>query len=128
MNTAVSARKVGTGFLPADTPKHKSAVWGYYAAADVEVVGETRGYSRSDYPDPAVRIHSCGACGVTTHWTLTEDFAAKHPEEAGRMGVNMRLFDDAAKAGVELRFPDGAAWDGEGEYGYVRDAVVVPEQ
>ena len=100
------------------------AIWGYYAADEVEVVGETQGYSRSDYPNPAVRIHFCGNCGVTTHWTLTESFAAENPNEAGRMGINMRLFDDAAKAGVELRFPDGAAWDGEGAYGFVREAVV----
>jgi len=104
------------------------AVWGYCAPEEVEVRGETpaaiKGYVRGDYPDPAVRVHYCGHCDVTTHWTLTESYAAAHPEDADVMAVNMRLFDDAAKTGVELRFPDGAAWDGEGDYGYVREAVV----
>ncbi|HMT41901.1 MAG TPA: hypothetical protein PKC81_09660 [Sphingorhabdus sp.] len=37
--------------------------------------------------------------------------------------LNMRLFDRAALSGVKLHFPDGRAWDGVGEWGYVREAV-----
>ncbi len=37
--------------------------------------------------------------------------------------LNMRLFDRAALSGVKLHFPDGRAWDGTGEWGYVREAV-----
>lgn len=99
-------------------------IWGYYDPADVQVEGESDGYTRKDYPDPAVRICFCAVCGVTTHWTLTESFKAANPEEANRMGVNMRLFDAAAKSGVELRFPDGKNWDGEGEWGFWREAEV----
>jgi hypothetical protein len=37
----------------------------------------------------------------------------------------MRLFDRAYLQGLELRFPDGANWDGIGQWGFVKDAVVV---
>ena len=99
--------------------------WGYYPVADVTVSGATTGYSRTDRTDQAVCLHFCGSCGCTTHWTLTSAFAAQHPEEANRMGVNMRLFARDALAGVELRFPDGRAWEGDGTFGYVRAADVI---
>lgn len=41
------------------------------------------------------------------------------------MGVNMLLADEADLAGLELRFPDGAAWPGEGDFTYVREARVI---
>ena len=41
------------------------------------------------------------------------------------MGVNMRLADERDLAGLELRYPDGQAWSGEGEFGYVRAARII---
>jgi hypothetical protein len=41
------------------------------------------------------------------------------------MGVNMRLADESDLAGVELRFPDGRAWPGEGDFVYVREALIL---
>ena len=38
------------------------------------------------------------------------------------MGANMRLADEADLAGIELRYPDGRAWSGEGEFGHAREA------
>ncbi|WP_255602010.1 hypothetical protein [Polymorphobacter megasporae] len=38
------------------------------------------------------------------------------------MGVNMLLANEADLAGIELRFHDGRAWDGAGEFTYVREA------
>jgi hypothetical protein len=96
--------------------------WGYYAPADVRIEGETRVYQRADRPDPAVRLHFCGTCGCTTHWTMLPAFIEK-TGEASRMGVNMRLFDIAQLTGIELRFPDGKAWDGKGQWGFVREPV-----
>ncbi|MDJ0978623.1 MAG: aldehyde-activating protein [Erythrobacter sp.] len=82
-------------------------VWGYYESADVTVKGETRGYRRVDYDEPAVEVHHCPHCGTTTHWVLTEHL------EGDRMGVNARIFEPAELYGVEARFPDGRNWFGE---------------
>lgn len=41
------------------------------------------------------------------------------------LGVNMRLADEQDLAGVELRYPDGRAWSGDGEFGYVREASIL---
>jgi hypothetical protein len=95
--------------------------WGYFAPEDVAVTGETKVYTRADRDEPAVELHFCGHCGCTTHWTPTEVFVAK-TGAANRMGVNMRLFDRAVLAGVELRFPDGMGWDGIGQWGFVKEA------
>ena len=37
----------------------------------------------------------------------------------------MRLADESDLAGIELRFPDGRAWSGEGGFGYVREARIL---
>ena len=41
------------------------------------------------------------------------------------MGVNMALADEAELAGLELRYPDGRAWSGEGEFTHVREARII---
>jgi hypothetical protein len=41
------------------------------------------------------------------------------------MGVNMRLADERDLAGIELRYPDGQAWSGEGDFGYVREPRII---
>lgn len=40
-------------------------------------------------------------------------------------GVNLRLADERDLAGVELRYPDGRAWSGTGEFAYVRPAEII---
>ena len=40
------------------------------------------------------------------------------------MGINVRLADEADLAGIELRFPDGRAWSGEGAFDHVREARI----
>lgn len=97
--------------------------WGYYTPDEVEVTGETRGYGRADREVPAVEVHFCPRCGCTTHFALSAAWLEKSGAANDRMGVNMRLFDRAALTGVKLHFPDGRAWDGVGEWGYVRKAV-----
>jgi hypothetical protein len=101
------------------------AVWGYYQSREVAVAGATRAYRRKDNPDPAVDLHFCALCGSTTHWMLTPAFVATAPDPQ-RMGVNMRLFDSEDLGGVELRYPDGKAWDGRSSnYGYYRAPAVL---
>jgi len=99
------------------------ARWSYFHPSEVSVEGTTSGYCREDKPDPAARIHFCANCGATTHFTLTESSVAKFGNSM--MGVNMRLADERDLAGLELRYPDGQAWSGEGEFGYVRAARII---
>ncbi|WP_156679887.1 GFA family protein [Sphingomonas profundi] len=101
------------------------ARWGYFQPADVAVEGAARGYTRADKDDPGAEIGFCGRCGSTTHFTLTAGAVAKFGN--GVMGVNMRLADERDLAGIELRFPDGRGWAGEGPFGYVRPASIIGE-
>ncbi|MCV0382279.1 MAG: GFA family protein [Erythrobacter sp.] len=97
------------------------ALWAYPSPDTVSVKGTTARYQRTDKERASAEIHFCPTCGSTTHFTLTEGTIAAFGNTM--MGVNARLADEAELAGVELRFPDGAAWAGAGEFGYVREAV-----
>ncbi len=99
------------------------ATWGYFDLSEVTITGVNKEYIRIDKPEPITRLHFCGNCGVTTYASFTESYASSVDSNDWR-AVNMRLFSNDAKANVELRFPDGAAWDGIGEFGYVRDAII----
>ena len=101
------------------------AWWAYLDPAEVTVEGETHGYRRSDKADPGAEIRFCPRCGIATHFVLTESAVARHGNTM--MGVNMRLADEVDLAGIELRYPDGRAWSGEGEFGHVREARVLGE-
>jgi hypothetical protein len=96
------------------------ARWAYFHPSAVRVEGETQGYSRADKADPAAQVRFCPTCGSTTHFVLTESAVAQFGNS--QMGVNVRLADESDLAGIELRFPDGKAWAGEGGFGYVREA------
>ena len=99
------------------------AIWGYFQPSEVAVDGTTTGYDRSDKPEPAVSIRFCPICGSTTHFELADTTIAKFGNTM--LGVNMRLADEQDLKGVELRYPDGRAWSGQGEFGYVQDAIVI---
>lgn len=99
------------------------ARWGYFSPAEVRVDGPTTGYCREDKDDPGARVHFCPRCGATTHFTLTESAAARFGNTL--MGVNMRLADEADLQGLELRYPDGRAWPGEGDFAYVRGPRII---
>lgn len=99
------------------------ARWSYFHPDQVEVAGATRGFRRSDKKVPAAEVHSCTVCGATTHFVLTEAAVAAHGNTM--MGVNMLLADPADLSGMELRYPDGRNWAGEGEFGYVREAETL---
>ncbi len=103
--------------------RKSGARWGYFHPSEVGVEGAAEGYCREDKEDPGALLQFCATCGVTTHFVLTEPAAAKHGNVV--MGVNMRLADESDLAGVELRFPDGRAWSGQGGFGYVREAEIL---
>ena len=56
----------------------------------------------------------------------TEGLIERMGGEVDMMGVNMRLFDPLQLSGLKLSFPDGRGWSGEGPWGFVRDAAVMP--
>lgn len=99
------------------------AIWGYFQPREVTVEGTTAAYSRSDKPEPGVSIHFCPRCGSTSHFELTDAKIAKIGNSM--VGVNMRLADERELSGVELRYPDGRAWPGEGEFGYAQESRII---
>ena len=99
------------------------ASWAYFNPLDIDLVGTTNGYSREDKEDPAAEIHFCTKCGSTTHFSLTANAVAKFGNS--QMGVNMRLADKKDLAGIELRYPDGRAWSGKGDFVYAREARII---
>lgn len=99
------------------------ARWAYFPPSEVGVEGRTKGYSREDKPDPAAEIHFCDKCGSTTHFILTPSAVAKFGNV--QMGVNVRLADEKDLAGIELRYPDGLAWSGQGGFSYVQEARIL---
>ena len=69
-------------------------------------------------------------CSVYRHFgdpRIERDSAASKFGNA-LMGVNMRLADESDLAGIELRYPDGRAWSGEGDFGYVREAHIFGQR
>lgn len=102
------------------------AHWSYFHPAEVKVEGQTRQYRRRDKADPAASVHFCGDCGSTTHFTLTESAIAQHGNV--QAGVNMLLADESDLAGVELRYPNGRAWSGGSDFGYVREPRIIGQQ
>ena len=99
------------------------ARWAYFHPSEVSVVGTTKGYSREDKEDPAAEIHFCTHCGSTAYFSLTPSAVSKFGNV--QMGVNMRLADEKDLAGVELRYPDGRAWSGDGAFGYAQEARMI---
>jgi hypothetical protein len=90
---------------------------------EISIEGVTKGYRREDKDDPAAEVHSCVTCGSTTHFILTESAIAKFGNV--QAGVNMLLADERDLIGMELRFPDGRAWSGGADFGYVREPLTI---
>lgn len=99
------------------------ARWAYFHPSEVSVEGAAQGYCREDKSDPSALLRFCAKCGSTTHFVLTANAVSRHGNSL--MGVNMRLADESDLAGVELRFPDGRAWSGEGAFDYVQEARII---
>lgn len=123
VHVAVAARPEFINECNCALCRKSGARWAYLDPAEVTVSGATSRFLRTDKPDPGAELHFCPTCGTTTHFVLSESAVARFGNTM--MGVNLRLAPDAALAGIELRFPDGAAWDGEGAFGHVRDAILI---
>jgi len=99
------------------------ARWAYFHPSEVSVERKAKGYCREDKHDPAAEIQFCAECGSTSHFILTASAASKFGNTL--MGVNMRLADERELTGIKLRYPDGQAWSGEGDFGYVQEARII---
>lgn len=106
-----------------DLCRKAGARWGYFEPAQVSVMGTSNSYRRHDKAQPAVDVHFCATCGSTTHFRLTDAAVAMHGDTM--MGVNVGLADEAELAGIELRYPDGKNWSGDGAFGYVRESRIL---
>lgn len=104
--------------------RKSGAAWGYFASDQVEADGQTIAFARKDKSIPIVDIHFCTVCGSTTHFTLTDAYQAEHPD-VDQTGVNMRLFDLDQLDGVEIQYPSGSAWSGEGPFGFRRESMTL---
>jgi hypothetical protein len=94
------------------------ARWGYFHPSEVSCDGQTKSVCRTDKAVASAEVHFCPDCGSTTHFVLTPAVVATHGNSM--MGVNMALAPEHDLAGVELRFPDGAGWSGDGPFDYLR--------
>ena len=94
-------------------------VWGYLPVTAVTIRGDTDSYVRADRDTPAVRVHFCGSCGCTTHWSPMPHI----PQD--RTGVNVRLFDPSDLVGLTLNYPDGANWDGRSPHAMRRASELL---
>ena len=99
------------------------ARWGYFHPSQVAVEGGTNSYTRADKADPNAQVHFCPSCGSTTHFVLTESAVSKFGNSV--MGVNMWLAEAEELTGTELRYPDGRAWSGAGDFTYVRESRLI---
>ena len=107
--------------------RKSGGVWGYFTSEEVNVDGRTMAFARADKAVPIVEIHSCAVCGSTTHSRLTDAYKAEH-DGVDQVGVNMRLFDIEQLDGVEIRYPNGSGWAGEGPFDYRRPPLVVSSE
>jgi len=103
------------------------AAWGYFKNADVSASGATVFFSRDDKAEAKTEVHSCPHCSTTTHWSFTSGYKAENPS-VDSIGINMKLFDPRELDGVEVRFPNGREWPGEGPYNYRRAPLTIGDQ
>ncbi|MEM8489380.1 MAG: aldehyde-activating protein [Pseudomonadota bacterium] len=100
------------------------AGWGYFSSSEVTTTGETSLFERKDKCPPSATLHFCKTCGTTTHFTPSQAYLRENPS-ANHVGVNMKLFAPSDLDGIEVRYPNGAGWSGEGGFEYRRDAITI---
>lgn len=106
--------------------RKSGGAWGYFPPASLSTSGPTTSFARTDKALAAVEVHACSTCASTTHWVRTDAFKREHGTD-DMVGVNMRLFDPDELSGIEVQFPDGKNWDGNGAFGFQRDAIAIGE-
>jgi len=106
-----------------DLCRKAGATWGYFAPGEVRVTGSTASYRRADKPSPNCTLRFCPTCGATTHFETTPEAEASTGQAV--VGVNLALADESDLTGIELQYPDGRNWSGEGPFTFVRPARIL---
>lgn len=78
------------------------ALWAYYDARTVKVVGHPERTSEYIQGDKTLRVVRCQNCGCVTHWEPLD--ATQHK----KLGVNVRNFEPSTMGSVRIRLFDGA--------------------
>ncbi|QBF32034.1 GFA family protein [Thalassococcus sp. S3] len=104
--------------------RKSGGAWGYFPGAQVRTEGSTNAFLRKDKTGAAAELQSCPTCATTTHWVFAAEFQDQNPD-VDLVGVNMRLFDPEDLEGIELRFPNGRDWSGQGAFGYRHAPVTL---
>ena len=104
--------------------RKSGGAWGYFASSAVTTTGTTVPFVRKDKAAPIVEIHSCESCGATTHFELTQSYQSENPS-FDQVGVNMRLFSPDELEGVDVYYPNGKDWSGEGAFGFRREQMKI---
>lgn len=92
--------------------RNAGALWGYYHPDDVRIEGAKSVFRRTDIDDPVIDLHFCAECSAAICWRGSAEFVARRGED-DKMAVNMHLCAPDFLNGVELRFHDGANWNGD---------------
>ena len=79
------------------------ARWAYYTLNEVTLSGPTEAYIQGDR---TLATHRCVTCGCAMFWLPLP--SPEDEEPYNRMGVNTRMCDPAALAGIRVRLLDGA--------------------
>lgn len=106
--------------------RKSGGAWGYFTSSAVMVKGVTAPFVRKDKLVPMVEVHSCEQCGATTHFVLTQSYQIKSPS-ADQVGVNMRLFAPDVLEGINVHYPNGNEWSGEGAFDFRRKKMKISE-
>ena len=77
------------------------ALWAYYTAGEVTIDTGAAGTQTYIQGDRKLAMHHCAKCGCTTHYVGLEP-------GTDRVGVNARMMEPAAIAGIRIRPFDGA--------------------
>jgi hypothetical protein len=83
--------------------RRDGALWAYYGSSAVRIRAARSATESYAWGEQSIRFVRCATCGCVAHWKPVARVAN------ARMGVNTRLFDPAAMAGVRVRRFDGAA-------------------
>jgi len=75
----------------------RGTLWAYFDRDEVEIAGTTTQYM---WGGRHIVFHFCPVCGCTTHWS-------PNSSDGKRMGVNTRLLDRSALAGIPIRQSPG---------------------
>ncbi|MDP2308311.1 MAG: GFA family protein [Pseudomonadota bacterium] len=86
------------------------ALWAYYRPEQVRIAPSDRATIAYVRGDGLIEFHHCSTCGCLTHYEGVDKARSE------RIGVNARMMEPEALAGVRVRRFDGASsWTEAGE-------------